>query len=240
MAAQSVLREYWESVSMVGNEFNTAGMAPMSSFSWIITVESAFFFFFSPPPPAEERRMWCAGRSGLNQKTGEKNEEKEADDPEWEVKIKHDCSVWFYQSARPTLPPSPRPRPSFMTLTVYSDGRVWTTAVWSGILWSRHHDLIWCWRWTFFIGCSHGYQWKRRATRCNKLSLQKHWSPGLKSLKLWDRMIKIFSFVVKHTNSLRTFFVFCDLLVKKNHRNTTLMFSVAGCVISVQVKLLRK
>lgn len=62
-----MLREYSETVSMVGNELNTARIALMSSSSWIITVESAFF------PLTEERRMWCTERSGLNQKTGEKN-----------------------------------------------------------------------------------------------------------------------------------------------------------------------
>lgn len=60
-------------VSMVGNEFDTGKIAPMSSSSWIITVESAFF-----PLHAEERRIWDVERGGLNQKNEEKNGENEA------------------------------------------------------------------------------------------------------------------------------------------------------------------
>lgn len=54
-----MLKEDSKSVTLVGNEFNTARIAPMSSSSWIITVESAFF------PLYMQRREGCGMLKGV-------------------------------------------------------------------------------------------------------------------------------------------------------------------------------
>lgn len=72
---QTVSKEYSKCVSVVGNEFNTAGAALMTSSSWVIILRFSLLH-------AEERRMWDGGEGvgrGLNQKNGEKNGENEAD-----------------------------------------------------------------------------------------------------------------------------------------------------------------
>lgn len=67
-----------KSVSLVSNEFNTARVAPTSSSSWVITVESAFFVFFVffPPLHAEEEKDVGCQRGGLDQKKKKKMEKR--------------------------------------------------------------------------------------------------------------------------------------------------------------------